>query len=466
MAKELTDAELLGLFVRNKQEQAFEELIRRYGPMVLATCRRTIQDEHLVQEAVQATFLVLAKKASSLRPPFALASWLHQVAYRVTSQLRGDMLSARQREVPIEEALEIPMKEEQIEWNELRPILDEELNRMTEKHRAPLVLCYLDGKTNEEAAQLLNWPIGSISYRLERARELLRARLTKRGLALSTATLFTLLQEKATAAATFPPELLISTKKAAVLIATHKAATGVISAQAAGLVTKIMKAMFMEKLKLAAAIILTTTTIGTSTLVIAQNFKNETTALNLPSPTPSVKPVAALHGANGINLNPSSTTQPPKIDGAAQTAPSPSAGAPLNGEQPPQIPQVLLAQNGRLLPGAAPSTSEALNNDMRLIKKANTIIIDDLKFNQTPLATVITQLADRSRDVDPDHEGITFSLDESLASYPLTLKLHKISVINAVVTISVVSKISYKVENGCIILQPKVVPNRNLNQAE
>jgi RNA polymerase sigma factor (sigma-70 family) len=419
----LTDAELLTSFVSDKREEAFEELIRRYGPLVLATCRRTIQDEQVVQEAFQATFLVLANNAGSLRSSYALALWLHKVAYRVTSRLRGNFLETRKREVSLDEALEVPMEEEQLEWKELRPILDEELNRMPEKYRAPLVLCYLDGKTNDEAAQLLNWPIGSISRRLDRAREILRTRLTKRGIVVSTVFLFTLLQEKVTAA-TVPSELLISTKKAAILIATHKATTGVISANVAPLMKETMKAMFMEKLKLATAVIFTIATISTSSLVIAQNSKNG----------------ASTEPQNGLV-------------GARVGEPVAHPNVPQKAWSQAQNPQVKSSQigsgGGANVPNRHPPNG-----------KLDSIIIENLQFDNTPLATALTQLADLSRDADPAHEGVTFNVDELRSSLPVTLKLNKVSLRSAIRSICAITQQSYKVEkNSVVLLQMPVRKN-------
>jgi RNA polymerase sigma-70 factor (ECF subfamily) len=174
-----SDTQLLEFFVRWREEAAFAALVRRHGPMVLSVCRRVLRHAQDAEDAFQATFLVLAKKAHRLRQPKLLANWLYGVAYRTAlhARQRAAHRSAREREAAsMTEAESNPVSE----GPELRRLLDEELNHLPEKYRAPLVLCYLEGKTNEEAARMLGWPSGSISHRLARGRELLRERLAPR----------------------------------------------------------------------------------------------------------------------------------------------------------------------------------------------------------------------------------------------------------------------------------------------
>jgi RNA polymerase sigma factor (sigma-70 family) len=163
---------------------AFAEVVRRHGPMVLGVCQRVLRHYQDAEDAFQATFLVLAEKAQRLRRPELLANWLYGVAYRTA--LHARQRGARRREHEREAASMCAAKSEQeMGSEELRRLLDEELSRLPEKYRTPLVLCYLEGKTNEEAARLLGWPVGSMSYRLGRGRELLRKRLEARLATLS-----------------------------------------------------------------------------------------------------------------------------------------------------------------------------------------------------------------------------------------------------------------------------------------
>jgi RNA polymerase sigma factor (sigma-70 family) len=180
----LSDGQLLEWFVSRREEAAFATLVRRHGPMVLSVCRRVLRNSHDAEDAFQATFLVLSEKAPRLRQPELLANWLYGVAYRTALHARQ---RASRRSEHEREAASPPVSgnDSEIESRELRRVLDEELQGLPEKYRAPLVLCYLEGMTNEEAAQMLGWPSGSMSYRLARGRKLLRERLQSRLAGLS-----------------------------------------------------------------------------------------------------------------------------------------------------------------------------------------------------------------------------------------------------------------------------------------
>ena len=173
---------LLERFAADRDSAAFEALVGRHGPMVLATCRRMLPDPHDADDAFQATFLVLARKAGSIRDPDRLGPWLHGVARRVAARSRA--LAGRRRSVERPGGDE-PMdtSPDALEGAEVREVLDEELARLPEKYRAPLVLCYLDGLTHDEAAEALRWPVGTVRSRLAGGRDRLRDRLTRRGLA-------------------------------------------------------------------------------------------------------------------------------------------------------------------------------------------------------------------------------------------------------------------------------------------
>jgi RNA polymerase sigma-70 factor (ECF subfamily) len=192
------DGQLLERYVKYGDEAAFTALVQRYGPLVLGVCQRVLQHAHDAEDAFQATFIVLARRAASLDGSGSLANWLHSVAYRTAVKARS--LAAR-RQVHERQVEAMPAVEDDPEvlWSDLRPVLDEELERLPEKYRAPLVMCCLQGKSHQEAARELGWPIGSMSRRMSRARELLRQRLTKRGVALSAGLLLFLMSKKARA---------------------------------------------------------------------------------------------------------------------------------------------------------------------------------------------------------------------------------------------------------------------------
>jgi RNA polymerase sigma factor (sigma-70 family) len=172
------DAVLLERFVSRRDEVAFTALVERHGPMVLGVCRRILRDPHDAEDACQAVFLVLARKAHSVRRAGALGGWLHAVSFRAACRLRSARARRRAAEHPLTDA---PAAAEPT-WREAQAILDEELQRLPEKWRTPLVLCYLEGKTRDEAARQLGWSVGTVRGRLTRGRALLKARLARRGL--------------------------------------------------------------------------------------------------------------------------------------------------------------------------------------------------------------------------------------------------------------------------------------------
>jgi RNA polymerase sigma factor (sigma-70 family) len=254
-AAEPTDGQLLERFTTQQDETAFETLVQRHGPMVLGVCRRVLQDAHDAEDAFQATFLVLVRKAGSLGRPELLGNWLYGVAYRIAIKARAN---AARRCAYERQAAQMPTADPILEagWREVRAVLDEEMNRLPEKYRAPLVLCYLEGKTNDEAARQLGWPAGSMSWRLARGREILRRRLAGRGLAYSGGPFATLLAQQA-APPVLPAGLVKASVQAALGFAAHPVATaGAASTSAAALAEALLKAMSFARLKWAAAMLL------------------------------------------------------------------------------------------------------------------------------------------------------------------------------------------------------------------
>ena len=174
------DQELLRLFVEERNGVAFAALVHRHGSMVLGVCRRVLGNIHDAEDAFQTAFMVLAHKASSMREPRLLSSWLHGVALRTAQHSRARDLRRSKHEREAANLSFVRNSEAGDQWNELRERLDAELQALPEKYRAPLVLCYLEGKTHTDAARLLDWPAGSISARVARGRDLLRQRLAGR----------------------------------------------------------------------------------------------------------------------------------------------------------------------------------------------------------------------------------------------------------------------------------------------
>jgi RNA polymerase sigma factor (sigma-70 family) len=176
----LTDGDLLRQLDGPGAEGAFALLVRRHGPMVLGTCCRVLRDRHEAEDAFQATFLVLFRRARHLYRRGSLAGWLHTVALHAAHKTRTAATRRRLRErLAVKMSHGAPAPE--AAWEDLHPVLDEELGRLPERLRAPVVLCYLEGRTNEEAARLLSCPAGTVKSRLARARGLLRTALVRRG---------------------------------------------------------------------------------------------------------------------------------------------------------------------------------------------------------------------------------------------------------------------------------------------
>jgi RNA polymerase sigma factor (sigma-70 family) len=262
--RDLADRQLLERFVTARDQAAFAALVQRHGPMVLGVCRRLLHDAHEAEDAFQATFLVLAHKARSIGRPELLGPWLHGVAYRTAARAR----QAARRRARGREAGAMPDGDPAVEvaWRELRQVLDEELGRLAQKYRAPLVLFYLEGKTTEEVARQLGCPQGTVLSRLARGRDRLRHRLVRRGLALSAGVMAGVLAEKAAAAAV-PAALALGTVKAAALTAAGQAATGAIPATVAALTRGELRAMLLSKLKVVAAVALAVTVAAAGTVV-------------------------------------------------------------------------------------------------------------------------------------------------------------------------------------------------------
>jgi RNA polymerase sigma factor (sigma-70 family) len=248
----LSDAQLLERFLRQRDEAAFELLLRRHERMVLSVCRRVLPDANDADDAFQATFLVLVRKAGSIGKREALASWLYQVAYRCALKARVGAVRRRRHEKQGIDLTAVahtnaPAAIERDLW----PLLHEEVARLPAKYRAAVVLCYLEGATYDEAARQLGCPKGTISTRLTKARELLRGRLARRGLGVIPGTLAVLMTEPAATAAV--PALVGATVRAALSAAAgQKAAFGSVPERVVVLVEGVLRAMWCSKMKTAA----------------------------------------------------------------------------------------------------------------------------------------------------------------------------------------------------------------------
>jgi RNA polymerase sigma factor (sigma-70 family) len=268
----LSDGQLLDCFLARHEGAALDALVRRHGPMVWGVCRRVLRDHHDAEDAFQATFLVLARRAASIRPREKVGNWLYGVAYQTARKARATRIKRRAREGPVAGAPE-PEALSPAPRDELAEVIDRELSRLPDKYRTPIVLCELEGKTHGEAAVRLGWPVGTVSGRLSRAKAMLAKRLSRRG--VSPAALLT--QAKVTPSAGLPAPLLSSTVKAASLFAAGRAATaGVVASEAAALAGKVLKTMHWSKIKITTAI--TTAALLAFTLAGAGLWQSRTWA--------------------------------------------------------------------------------------------------------------------------------------------------------------------------------------------
>jgi RNA polymerase sigma factor (sigma-70 family) len=261
----LTDGRLLGCFIDHRDEGAFAALVGRHGSMVWGVCRRLL-GQHDAEDAFQATFLVLVRKAASIMPRDRLANWLYGVAHQTALEARRTVARRRTKEKSVTEMPQPAVREQDL-WRELRPVLDQELSRLPHAYREVLVLADLEGMTRKEVARQLGLPEGTVGSRLARGRTLLAKRLARHQLAVSAAALAAV--ASAQAAATAPASLVSNTIRAARLAAKGEAAAaGAFSARVAALTEGVLKTMLLSKLKTALAVMLVLGILATGVLVL------------------------------------------------------------------------------------------------------------------------------------------------------------------------------------------------------
>jgi RNA polymerase sigma factor (sigma-70 family) len=245
----MTDAQLLERFTSTRDEASFANLVERHGPMVLGICRRILIDPHDADDAFQATFLVLVRKAASILRGELVGNWLYGVAYRTAREAKVRAIRRRVKEGRV---IDVPRTEPSAsdQSRDLLESLDDELSRLAEKYRIPVVLCDLEGRSRAEVARVLGVPEGTLSSRLARARELLRDRLTRRGASVSTGTMAAVLSRDA-ASATVPAALAETTIRAAIVVAAGSTTAVAASAPVAALTEGVLKIMLLTKLKIA-----------------------------------------------------------------------------------------------------------------------------------------------------------------------------------------------------------------------
>ena len=286
----LAEGQLLDRFVARRDAAAFEAIVARHGPMVLAVCRSLLRDPNDVDDAFQATFLVLVRKAETLRRHDLLGGWLHAVANRVARRARYEAGRRKEREASRTEPG--GPADSEVDRLDLRSAVHDEVDRLPAPYREAVILCDLRGRTHEEASRELGWPVGTVKGRLSRARGLLRDRLVRRGLAPSTGAVLAVLVKDGRAAV--PPALLESTASAASAVAAGPlAVAGAASARALDLTQGVLTTMTSTttKLKLAATTLVVAALAGPGTS--AYQFFGRPVPGQPAAPTEPRKPAAA-----------------------------------------------------------------------------------------------------------------------------------------------------------------------------
>jgi RNA polymerase sigma factor (sigma-70 family) len=281
---ELTDGQLLGCFVTNRDVSAFTALVMRHSPMVWGVCQRLLAHQD-AEDAFQATFLVLVRQAASIVPAEMVGNWLYGVARKTALHARRTAARRRVMEKQVHELPESDTRDQE-PWDDLRPVLDEELSRLPEKYRAVIVLCDLEGRTRKEVARQLGCPEGTVGGRLARARALLAKRLTQRGVVLSSGALAGVLTQNVVSASV-PVEVVSNTIRAASVFAAGQAAAGPVSGKVAALTEGVMKAMLVTKLKVATAAVFMAVALCGMTGLICRTLAGEPGTAAQPTTTPA-----------------------------------------------------------------------------------------------------------------------------------------------------------------------------------
>jgi RNA polymerase sigma factor (sigma-70 family) len=286
--RDVPDAELLRRFRVGRDEAAFHAVLRRHGPMVLDVCRAVLGNEADAEDAFQATFLVLAQAPGSVRKTSALAGFLYGVAYRTALKARANLARRRKHEARLPERA--APDAEGLSWGEAQRVLHEELNGLAERYRAPLVLCYLQGKTQDEAAALLRLTKGTLKRRLEQARALLRARLVRRG--LGPAAVLLVSAWPAANARAVPAAVALATVKAASLAWATPGPTALLPAPAVTLAEGVLKDMLAPRIKIATAVLLVLATVGAAAAALAYQAAAVATQGQGPAAASAAEPEA------------------------------------------------------------------------------------------------------------------------------------------------------------------------------
>jgi RNA polymerase sigma factor (sigma-70 family) len=287
---EATDAALLGRFISERDKRAFTAIVDRHGPLVLHVCQRILGNLDDAEDAFQAVFLVLARKAGTVHPREALAAWLHGVARRVALKARSargrrPFVQSQISSVPVADPRLDPLAE--LSARELLTIIDEEIQRLPEVYQLPVIMCCLEGRSLEETARQLGWTAGSVKGRLERGRVRLHTRLKRRGLTLPAA-LVTAAMSRGGAWADAVARLAAPTVQHAVLFATRQITTAQpASARSVALAAEVVRTMTLAKFKVAGLFVMAMAVVATGFIMLMAALSPRITAPQMPwSPVP------------------------------------------------------------------------------------------------------------------------------------------------------------------------------------
>ena len=454
----LTEGQLLERFVARNDAAAFEAILMRHGPMVMTVCRRWLRDPNDVDDAFQATFLVLVRKAGSLRQRELLGNWLYGVASRVAVRARA--VSSRRKAT---ETLSGRLAESiaSTESEAVDPAIHEEVHRLPEKYRAPIVLCYLEGLTHEEAAEQLRWPVGTVKGRLARARDLLRSRLGRRGVTVaSSAAIAESLVRDANATVPLSPQMIDLTIRVATNQATA-AAAGILSAQAVSLSKGVIRVMTFAKLKMLAVAFAVAGAVVSGAGVYAYQ------GLGLPPSTKTEDPPHAKNVPKGVtrvpgyeakktapSQMPPPTQAPPGGGGFGMSGSGPGGGGfggGLSDDMNPDKLRVRIAQLAAQIVTAdkSPKTKELLTK----LEEPVTMAF----VQETPLEDVLKYIKKATQGSSPN--GIPIYIDprglqeaEKTLASPVTIDLEGVPLNTSLRLLLKQVDLAYCVRNGVLII--------------
>jgi RNA polymerase sigma factor (sigma-70 family) len=411
----LNDEQLLERFTDlsdDSAHEAFETIVRRHGPMVFGVCVRVLRDMHEAEDAFQATFLILARKATSVIPREKVANWLYGVACHTAHEARVRAARRRAREERVARGLHIHTPDEALH-NELRAILDDELSRLPARYRAPIILCELEGLTRQEAAGRLGVPEGTVSSRLARAKARLRDRLARRGLALPAGAV-SLLAIREASATMLKDSLITSTTVAAMRVAAGIRAAAVFSTTVVSLAEGVLKTMLLTKLKGIAIVLGSSIAVISGAAALGQTGPFDRTSRQPDAERMTVMErkldriidaldrlagTTATHGSLGLPGGPGGhgalgLPGGPGGHGKAETKPAPGPD-PVREENP------LSAQFYPRAKGAVPATRADLPHRLEAVER-------DLQNVQQALAQLtdrVSELENAGRGRQPGHES-------------------------------------------------------------